>query len=64
MKIEDFFDPSNIEHLLEWEYLCKNGHWQKDSFILDYDLSNPAASIVIAFKIAKYYTDQQLKSLT
>ena len=63
MLVEDFFDPSNIEHLIEWQYLCLNGHWQKDSFILEQDLSNPAASIIIAFKIARYYTEQQINKL-
>ncbi|MDD5149794.1 MAG: hypothetical protein PHC28_04850 [Flavobacterium sp.] len=61
MLIEDFFDPGNIVHLRCWDYLNKHGHWEEHSIMLDFDSSSPAHIVNIAFKIANFYTKQEIE---
>jgi hypothetical protein len=40
MKIEEFFDPYNIEHLKAWQHLEDTGFWPKDFIPKEIEMSS------------------------
>ena len=57
--IFEWFNPADINHIKAYGILCKHGCWP-DGFIPEYVTFTNAWAFDVAYKIAKYYTDQIL----
>lgn len=52
IKLEDWFDPCNHEHMKAYEKLCESGCWPK-SFVPLHVCSNHLSVLNVNFKIAQ-----------
>jgi hypothetical protein len=59
MKIEQFFDPKNIEHLKAYKVLQETGVWPK-GFIPEETEFGPGWQAVLAFTMANLYVNEQI----
>ena len=62
MKIEDWFDTNNLEHLKALEHLNKNGAWPVGFLPEDIEI-NPMASVLILTKLGVEYIDLKIEAL-
>lgn len=58
--IVEFFDPSNVEHLKEYQKLYKTGVWSEE-FIKDLDIPQGWFGLILD-KIANYYVTTTIKN--
>lgn len=59
MKIDDWFDPNNDEHLKAYKYLETNGYWQKGFIPEGIEFPN-GWHILLVTKIADFYIQHKL----
>lgn len=59
MKITDFFDPYNMEHIKAYNHLTTYGFWQEGFLPEDIEYPN-GSEILLAFKMAGAWTAQVL----
>lgn len=59
MKISEYFDPENIDHLKAWNHLSMKGAWPV-GFLPDDIEIEPMWAYVVSFKMAKVYVKEKL----
>ena len=62
MKIEDWIDTNDLEHLRAIEHLNRTGTWPVDFLPEDIEI-NPMASIMILAKIGIEFIDLKIEAL-
>ena len=60
MKIEDWFDPENIEHVKAYDELQQRGIWPKGFLPEDIEMGN-CWQVLLMSKLADKYIESKLK---
>lgn len=61
MKITEFFNPYNMEHIKAYKYLSIHGFWQEGFLPEDIEYANNSTwQAVLAFKMADVWVEQVL----
>lgn len=60
VNFNDWFDVSNIEHLIAYRTLMRTGFWP-ENFIPDYVIMEVNWNIILAFKLSEKYISEKLE---
>ena len=60
MTIPEYFEPSNIKHLREWEFYQSNGYWSR-RFMEHIDEVEAFWPGQLRDKIVKYFVNRELR---
>ncbi len=62
MRIDEFFDPYNLDHLKAYKHMKTKGKWPKN-FIPDYVEFSPGWTILLWGKMADEWVKKMLKEV-